>query len=98
MRPYLDRCKDFYKNKNCEILINKFKKIFNQNILFEFSHGAPNLKNLECFSELKKKGYNTAYQLETSKLNECKLQNLIVVNYLKKLTLIIFYRLFTLVF
>ena len=67
--------KDFYKNKNCEILINKFKKkFFNQNILFEFSHGAPNLKNLECFSELKKKGYNTAYQLETSKLNECKLQ------------------------
>ena len=34
----------------------------------------PNTENLNCFNKFKKRGFNTAFQIETERLEECKIK------------------------
>lgn len=67
--------KDFYSKKNCKVLAQNLNDNFdNQKILLEFSNGMPNTENLNCFNKFKKRGFNTAFQIETERLEECKIK------------------------
>ena len=60
--------------KNCKVLAQNLNDNFdNQKILLEFSNGMPNTENLNCFNKFKR-GFNTAFQIETERLEECKIK------------------------